>query len=337
MGPFQTNDFTSGNGGGTIKVDTEIVGLKVFRENLFIFGKDKIFKLSGTALANFAVAPVTRNIGCIDGGSIQELAGDVVFLAPDGLRTIAGTARIGDVELGTISKQVQKRIDDITTHNINSLVIRSKSQYRIFFPTSASQSEQAAQGLIAVIKTNPATGQLGFEYADMKQIKVSACDSDFISGTETIVHGGYDGFVYKQETGNELTRASTTTTIDSFYRSPDLHMGDPGIRKKMQRVIFNYDNTGNVSATFKLVYDFADPDSPQPSAFSLTTGAGVALYDLAATTYGTAVYDSSGASLVRQPVEGSGFTVAVRLDDTSTNPPLELKGYEMEFIPGDRR
>ena len=68
-----------------------------------------------------------------------------------------------------------------------------------------------------------------------------------------------------------------------------------------------------------------------------TTGAGVALYDLAATTYGTAVYDSSGASLVRQPVEGSGFTVAVRLDDTSTNPPLELKGYEMEFIPGDRR
>ena len=105
----------------------------------------------------------------------------------------------------------------------------------------------------------------------------------------------------------------------------------------MQRVIFNYDNTGNVSATFKLVYDFADPNSPQPSSFSLTTGAGVALYDLAATTYGAAVYDSSGASLVRQPVEGSGFTVAVRLDDTSTNPPLELKGYEMEFIPGDRR
>ena len=96
-------------------------------------------------------------------------------------------------------------------------------------------------------------------------------------------------------------------------------------------------SSGNVSATFKLVYDFADPNSPQPSSFSLTTGAGVALYDLAATTYGTAVYDSSGASLVRQPVEGSGFTVAVRLDDTSTNPPLELKGYEMEFIPGDRR
>ena len=108
MGPFQTNDFTSGNGGGTIKVDTEIVGLKVFRENLFIFGKDKIFKLSGTALANFAVAPVTRNIGCIDGGSIQELAGDVVFLAPDGLRTIAGTA------ISKASSTVTARVASLT-------------------------------------------------------------------------------------------------------------------------------------------------------------------------------------------------------------------------------
>ncbi len=118
MGPFQTNDFTSGNGGGTIKVDTKIVGLKVFRDALFIFGEDKIFKLVGNTDADFAIAPVTRKIGCIDGGSIQELGGDIIYLAPDGLRTVAGTERIGDVELGTISKQIQQRIDDITTDNI---------------------------------------------------------------------------------------------------------------------------------------------------------------------------------------------------------------------------
>ena len=119
MGPNQTNDFTSGNGGGTIKVDTEIVGLRTFRNSLIIFGRDKIFKLTGTSSANFAVTPITRNIGCTDGRSIQELGGDVIFLAPDVLRTIAGTERIDDTELGTVSKQVQKRINEITTHNIN--------------------------------------------------------------------------------------------------------------------------------------------------------------------------------------------------------------------------
>ena len=30
--------------------------------------------------------------------------GDIVFLGPDGLRTVAGTANIGDVELGTVSR-----------------------------------------------------------------------------------------------------------------------------------------------------------------------------------------------------------------------------------------
>ena len=37
----------------------------------------------------------TENIGCVDGNTIQEIGGDLVFLAPDGLRTVAGTARIG--------------------------------------------------------------------------------------------------------------------------------------------------------------------------------------------------------------------------------------------------
>ena len=337
MAPFANNDFTSANGGGEVKVDSPVVGLQIFRDNLFIFCTDEIFKLSGNSLADFTLQPVTRKIGCLDGRSIQEFAGDVIFLAPDGLRTIAGTDRIGDVELGTISKQVQNRIDDITTHNINSLIIRKKSQYRLFYPASAAQSEEASAGLIAVIKSNPNTGQIGFEYADMKQMKISSCDSDFISGTENVIHGGYDGYIYLQESGNELTRASTTTSIDSFYRSPDITMGDPGIRKSMQRVLVNYENTGLVASTFKLIYDFADPDTPQPSAYSLSTGAGVAIYGLTASTYGTAVYNSSGAALVRQSVEGGGFTVALRLDDTSTNPPISVKGFELEFVPGGRR
>ena len=111
MGTAQTNDFTTGNGGGELKVDSPVVGLKVFRDNLFIFCLDSIFKLVGSSSSDFALQPVTRKIGCLDGRSIQEFGGDVIFLAPDGLRTIAATDKIGDVELGTISKQVQEIID----------------------------------------------------------------------------------------------------------------------------------------------------------------------------------------------------------------------------------
>ena len=110
--PFDEDNFTTGSGAGSIKVDDEITGLKVFREDLFIFCENRIFKLSGTSSSNFAVTSVTRDIGCINGQTIQEFAGDLIFLAPDGLRTVAGTARIGDVELGTISASVQPLFDD---------------------------------------------------------------------------------------------------------------------------------------------------------------------------------------------------------------------------------
>jgi len=337
MGPNLTNDFTSGNGGGTIKVDTEIVGLRTFRNSLIIFGRDKIFKVTGTSSANFAVTPVTRNIGCIDSRSIQELGGDVVFLAPDGLRTIAGTERIDDTELGTVSKQVQKRINEITTHNINSLVIRSKSQYRLFFPTSADQDENSSRGLISVIKANPNTGALGFEYSDMQGLKVSSADSEFISGTETVVSGGYDGFVYKQESGNVFTQAESTVNISGVYRSPDMTMGDPGIRKSMQKVIWNIDPGGTLASSFLLEYDFSDDEVPQPEPYSLSITGNIAQYGLTESTYGSAVYGSTGSDLIRQPVEGSGFTVAAKILDATNNSPVALKGFEMEFTAGGRR
>ena len=337
MGPTETNSFTNGSGGGTIKVDTEIVGLKAFRDTLFIFGQDKIFKLTGSSSSDFAVQPVTRNIGCVDGRSIQELAGDVVFLAPDGLRTIAGTDRIDDIELGTVSKQIQKRINEITTHNINSVVIRNKSQYRLFFPTSTSQAEDSSRGLLSVIKANPNTGQLGFEYGDVKGLKVSSTDSAFISGTETILSGGYDGYVYKQESGNVFTQASTTVNISGIYRSPDMTMGDPGIRKSFQKVIWNIDPTGALSSSFLLEYDFSDDEVPQPEPYTLSQTGNIAQYGLAESVFGTAVYGSTGSNLIRQPVEGSGFTVAAKILDATSNSPVALKGFEMEFIAGGRR
>jgi hypothetical protein len=101
--PFDEDDFSSGAGSGSIAVDDNIVGIKVFRDNLFIFCENRIFKLAGSSVSDFTVADVTRDIGCINGDTIQEFAGDLIFLGPDGLRTIAGTARIGDVELGTIN------------------------------------------------------------------------------------------------------------------------------------------------------------------------------------------------------------------------------------------
>ena len=331
-GPYTEDDFDTG--GGTIIMGDVITGMKVFRDELFIFCESSIYKITGTSSSNFAKAEVAKGIGTLAHHSIQEIGGDIIFLAADGIRTIAGTARIGDVELGTVSKQVQDRINDIGYDNVTSLVIRNKSQYRLFYPQT-SAVESSSKGLMAVIKQNPNTQAMGFEYADIKGLKVACCDSALISNTETTVSGGYDGYIYKQDDGNVWTRASDTYSMEATYRSPDMTMGDPGVRKNMQRVNVNWNPEGEVDASMFVRYNYDDSDTPQPNVFSLQTSGSGAIFGSG--KYGTAVFGQGDLPITRQGVEGSGFAVALKITDTSTKNPWALRGYELEFTPGGRR
>ena len=45
----------------------------------------------------------------------------------------------------------------------------------------------------------------------------------------------------------------------------------------------------------------------------------------------------SQTHLVRQPIEGSGFAVALRVNDRGVSAPYSLKGFQLEFDVGARR
>jgi len=328
--PFDEDAFNTGSGAGSFKVDDEITGLKVFRDDLFVFCETRIFKLSGTSSSNFAVADVTRDIGCINGDTIQEFAGDLIFLGPDGLRTIAGTARIGDVELGTISSNVQSIFNDniASASEFDSVVITDKTQYRIFF-TKANTSETITKGIICVLK-----GQK-FEFSELRGIRPASTDSFVKDGDVIVLHGSYqDGFVYRQESGNTFDGA----VILGRYRSPDLTFDDPGIRKHMQRVIINYKPESTIDADLFLRYDYDDVDAARPAAYPLDSEDVAAIYGGSASTYGVTIYDNGASQpLVRQSVEGSGFAVALKVEDGGETAPYSLKGFQLEYQLGARR
>ena len=326
--PFDEDNFATGSGAGSVKVDDTITGLKVFRDNLFIFCENRIFKLSGTSLSDFAMTPVTRNIGCIEpfGSTIQEFAGDLIFLGPDGLRTVAGTARIGDVELGTISANVQSIFDEnlVDSALFESVVIPDKTQYRIFFSKDGT-GEDNTKGVICVMK-----GQT-FEFAELRGIKPSTTDTFVEAGNVLVLHGGFDGYIHRQEKGNDFDG----TAVSGRYRSPDLTFGDPGVRKHMQRVIVNYKPESAINADMFVRYDYEDRNSSRPAAYSLDSEDVVAIYGTS--VYGTPTYGGASQPLLRQSVEGSGFAVALRVNDNATTAPYSLKGFQLEYQVGARR
>ena len=330
--PFNEDDFTSGNGAGSIRVDDTITGIKVFRDSLFIFCENRIFKLVGNTSSDFQIIPVTRNIGCLNGDSIQEFAGDLIFLAADGLRTIAATAKIGDTELGTISRNVQSLFDEniLDSSLFESVVIADKTQYRIFF-TKEGQADSITRCVVCVKK------EQGYEFSEIRGIKPVVTDTLVKSGDVLVLHGDSVGFVHRQEKGNTLDG----TPILGRYRSPDLSFGDSGIRKHMQRVILNFKPESAISADLLVRYDNENSDSARPAAYSISST------DVAS-QFGVAVFSSAGSNvrnvfggpsqpLIRQSVEGSGFSTILRINDNGESRPYSLKGFQLEYLLGARR
>jgi len=328
--PYSPTDFTSANGAGTINLENPITGLFPFRDSLIIFCEERIFKLVGNSIADFQLLPVSRNVGCMNGFTIQEFAGDVVFLARDGLRTIAGTERIGDVELGSISTAVHQLFSAYSNiSEFDSLVVPDKTQYRIFFcdTTSSTDSRTTAKTKGVICHRT----EQGYEFSETLGIQPSCTDHINDDGIVHITHGGYDGYVYRQEQGSTFDG----TTIIGRYRSPDLAMGDAGIRKNFQRVIINYAPEGVVNSDLFLRYDYEDPNAPRPAAYPFDSTKVVAIYGSSA--YGTATYGGQSNPLVRQAVEGSGFAIALRVVDNGTSEPYSLKGFQLEFDAAARR
>jgi len=323
--PLTLDDFSVANGAGSLVVDSPVTGMIVFRDSLYIFSANRIYRLTGSSQADFKLEPITREIGCRSGWTIKEFAGDVIFLGPDGLRTIAGTQKIGDVELGSITKPIQELFQDKkSVSEFESYVIPNKTQYRILFSKDGVDAVDT-KGVICSGKDQ------GYEFSTTRGIKMYCSDTEEYQGDYFIMLGGYDGYVYRDQEGNTFD----TTTILGRYRSPDITAGDPGIRKAFQRVIINYAPEGAVNSDLFLRYDYESAEVARPEAYPFDSTKVAALYGVG--LYGTVTYGGQTDPLIRQPVEGSGFSVALRVVDNGVSVPYSLKGFSLEFTTGARR
>jgi len=326
-------DSFSGSGAGSITLEDKIVGLKSFRNELFIFCQNSIFKLQNINNAStIAVVPVTKNVGCVDGQTIQEIAGDLIFLAPDGFRTVAGTARIGDVELGTISQAIQPIINEIlntTGLQFSSVVIRDKSQYRMFY-SADTQSTAGSKGIIGTLRPN------GFEWSETLGIQAPAITSGFdSSGVEKFYHGDRDGYIYNHDTGNSFNPAGTATNVEAEYQSPDFDYGDLGTLKTLDYAKIAFTPEGDSQPTLRVRFDYDSLDTPQPTDIVLTEIPEPAIFGSA--IFGTQKFGASEQPLVRQSLTGSGHSNFFKIFSADTNAPYAINGIYVTYRPSGRQ
>ena len=330
-----TNDIDSftGSGAGSIVIEDAVVGLASFRSDLIIFCQNSIHKLVNiNDSSTVAVVPITTNVGCVSGGSIQEIGGDLLFLSPDGVRTVAGTARIGDVELGSVSRQIQSIISDIAADKdyiITSAVLRSKSQYRLFY-TKATESPTIARGIIGTLTSN------GFAWSETLGIQalgfVSGLDKD---GIEQVYHGDKDGYIYNHLSGNAFRSSGAARDIDAVYQTPDFDFGDVGTRKTLKYARVSFSPEGAVEPSFRVRYDYEDPDIPQPEPFAVTSIALPAIFGTSA--FNAVTFGATSDPMERITLEGSGNTCSFRITSEDQKSAYAVNGLYIDYMPSGRR
>jgi hypothetical protein len=328
-------DFLVANGAGQVIPGLEVVQLKAFRDNLYVFGFNAIKKIVVDS-NTFVVRDVTANIGLLSSDAVMEIGGDIVFLAPDGFRPIAGTNKIGDVQLETLSKQIHQVVKDRIVGAVgtfvNTVVIRGKSQFRMFFGND-SRDAIDSRGIIGALRNPDQQG--GWEFGELLGIRASCCASKYVSGEEVVLHGDYDGIVYKQESGDDFNGQN----IVSVYSTPYLDLGDTEIRKVIEKVTAFIQGEGSLELVLGVTYDWGKTDIPSPSPYAIEVEALVATYDDPAfqyddpsTTYGGILTPISVTNL-----EGSFFSVRLTFTTNNMDAPHSIHALIIEYANKGRR
>lgn len=332
--PYTDSDFNPANGSGVIAIGGNITGIIPFRESLIIFTDKTISQLVGNTLQDFVLQPVTTKVGCVAPDTIQEIGGDVIFLGPEGLRLFGATDRVGDFNLGVVSKSIQPEMTNLisSSSSFSSCVIKQKSQYRIFGYNTTGLSVSNAKGVLGTQMVGDNTSTIS--WAETLGIKAYVVDSDYENQTETLVFAHDDGYIYQMESGNSFDG----NNIVASFATPFVSLNDPRIRKTFYKMVLYVDPQGGITTSVNLKLDFDTLGSIQPDTIQLSNeGGSVGFYGGSTSRYGTTVYGSKLLKQFETQVIGSGFSVSLQFISDGQNPPFSLDAATLEYATHDRR
>ena len=334
--PSDPLDFTVANGAGQITPGFNVVQFKPFRDDLFIFGVNAIKKVSPDISAGFTLDQVTTNVGCVARDSVLEIGGDLIFLSPEGFRPVAGTSRIGDIELTTLSKSIQvtlvNMIKNYDMDTINGVVIRGKSQVR-FFVGDGTEDLEESYGIIGGLSDQ--SGQIGWEFGEIVGIRTSCVTSDYIGLEEYVLHGDSDGKVYRQEEGTSFNGRD----ILGVYSTPYLDFGDTETRKVLRKVNTFIRAEGPVELFLSMAYDWGTPNTPRPLNYNNQSEGGPVAYGAEDIDYAgiNVIYGGNSKPIMTSDIQGSGFSARATFTTIGQSKPYTIQGLVFEFSISGRR
>lgn len=295
--PYQWSAVT---GAAEITTGDDLVGFSNLPgEPMAIFSRNHVHILYGTSTADWRMNTHSNDSGAIE-WSVQNM-GWPLLLDDRGVLDMRATLNYGDFKSATLSELVQPIIDAKKSLVTDSIRVRSKDQYRIFFSDNTC--------LLMGVSKGKSTG---FFLLDLGRVVRCSCSAENLLGDEVLFFGSDDGYVYQMDSGTSFDGA----VVNAYARLPYTHMGDPRRRKRVKRAVLEVDASVNSVLSFIPSFDYGDPgaSSSVDQAFMVVGGGGFweeALWD-------EFVWDEQVVGTAYAYLDGTGYNMSMLIQSNVT-------------------
>ncbi len=311
--PFQ---WDTASGAGEIAVGQPLREIKsVMGDALAIGTAESVRILYGTSAADWSVDTVSQaqdGVGILT-GTLQTL-GQPLFADQLGIRALSTVDAYGNFAMSTSTALVKPLFDHIRGGIKCSAIFRAKNQYRLF-----------SDGGQVLTLTSDGQQLLGVGYSKLGFTASCAAQGELDDGTEIVVAGSDDGYVYHLDVGDSFDGAPIDAALQLHFN----HVGSPRHHKRFRKAVFDLDAPAEFPMQANLIFNYGGQDHAQhvQQVLGISGNHGLWGVDDWGTFYWGGQYMSEGEI----DITGSGRTLSILLYCEGIFPAFELSGLTLHY------
>jgi len=307
--------WTVVTGAGEIGTGDEITGFSAVRGGLLgIFNRNRTSILYGTSGSDWELKTHSDESGAIE-GSIQTI-GSTRYLDDRGLTSLEAVDTYGDFNSATFSQRIQPLVDEkLRRFGVTaSIRVRVKDQYRAFFSDGS--------GIIAKFRGE----KIEFTRLEYGKVVRCACSSEEADGSEVLLFGSDDGYVYEMDAGTSFDGEA----IEAVLRLPFGHLKSPQQIKRFYKAVLEIDASRGTVIQFTQEYDYGNAGNPRGITQDLGVASGGGYWGNA--VWSDFVWGEQAVGTAEGYLEGSGRNIGIFIRSVSAYvDPHTVNGISLHF------
>lgn len=303
-------------GASEIGTGDDVTGMEVMRGGVMgIFNRNRTYTLYGSSASDWDLRTHSDESGAIE-WSVQTV-GSPRYLDDRGLTMMEAVDTYGDFNSATFSQRIQPHIGvKLKESSVTASVrVKTKDQYRIFFADG--------DGLIAKFR---AGGKVEFTRINLGKIVRCACSSENSDGTEILLFGSDDGYVYEMDSGTSFDGEP----VEAYVRMPFGHFKSPQQIKRFFKAVLELDAPNGSTLSFTQEYDYGSSSAPRGITQDIDVNLGGGYWGAA--EWGQFIWGGQAVSTADAYLDGSGKNMGLYLRSYATHErPHTINGISIHF------